>query len=92
MPQGTAQGWPRMTAAYQTNHAGGRAAYEAFWNAIGRVTAAGVSGRSPDHAEATLTYYFRDGRVVRERTSYRLVKQGGVLKIADSTVLSSVTL
>ena len=92
MPGGTDQGWPRMTAYYQTYHAGGRSSYEAFWNAIGRVTASNVSGRSPDHAEATITYYFRDGRVVRERTSYRLVKEGGILKIAASTVISSVTL
>jgi serine/threonine protein kinase len=92
MPQGTDQGWPRMTADYQINHAGGRTAYENFWNAIRRVSATNVSGQPPDHAVATITYWFRDGRVVRERTSYRLVRQDGILKIAQSTVLSSVTL
>jgi eukaryotic-like serine/threonine-protein kinase len=92
MPEGTDQGWPRMTAAYQINHAGGRAAYENFWNAIRRVSATDVSGQPPDHAVATITYWFRDGRVVRERTSYHLVRQDGILKIAESTVLSSRTL
>jgi hypothetical protein len=41
---------------------------------------------------ATLIYYFKDGRVVRERTAYGLVNEGGRLKISSSTVLSSVTL
>ena len=41
---------------------------------------------------ATLTYYFKDGRVVRERTGYGLVNEGGRLKISSSMVLSSVTL
>ena len=46
----------------------------------------------PDSAQATLTYYFNDGRVGRERTAYGLVNDGGRLKINSSTVLSSVTL
>jgi eukaryotic-like serine/threonine-protein kinase len=54
---------------------------------------ADVRGIPPDSAQATLTYYyFNDGRVVRERTAYRLVEEGGRLKINSSTVLSSVTL
>jgi hypothetical protein len=46
----------------------------------------------PDSAEATITYYFKDGRVVRERTAYGLVNEEGILKINSTTVLSSVTL
>jgi hypothetical protein len=80
-----------MTASYQTNHAGGRQAYEAFWNAIGRVTARNVSATPPSRARATLVYYFKDGRVVTELTSYELVREGGTLKINDSTVVSSST-
>jgi hypothetical protein len=38
---------------------------------------------------ATLTYTSLDGRVDVERTAYRLVDEGGVLKIAASEVLSS---
>jgi hypothetical protein len=81
-----------MTASYQTNHAGGREAYQRFWDAISRVTVTDVRGIPPDSAQATLTYNFTDGRVVRERTAYKLVSDGGRLKINSSTVLSSVTL
>ena len=92
MPGNTDAAWPRMTASYQTNHAGGRQAYQRFWDAIDRVTVANVRGVPPDSAQATLTYYFKDGRVVRERTAYGFVNDGGRLKINSTTVLSSVTL
>jgi serine/threonine protein kinase len=92
MPRNTDAAWPRMTASYQTNHAGGRQVYERFWDAISKITVADVRGIPPDSAQAILTYYFNDGRVVRERTAYGLVNEGGRLKINSSTVLSSVTL
>ena len=92
MPRNTDAAWPRMTASYQTNHAGGRQAYERFWDAVDRISVADVRGIRPWSAQATLTYYFKDGRVVRERTAYGLVNEGGRLKINSSTVLSSVTL
>ena len=92
MPRNTNAAWPRMTASYQTNHAGGRQAYQRFWDAISKITVADVRGIPPDSAQATLTYYFNDGRVVRERTAYGLVNEGGRLKINSSTVLGSVTL
>jgi hypothetical protein len=92
MPRNTDAAWPRMTASYQTNHAGGRQAYQRFWDAISKITVADVRGIPPDSAQATLTYYFNDGRVIRERTAYRLVNEGGRLKINNSTVLSTVTL
>jgi eukaryotic-like serine/threonine-protein kinase len=92
MPRNTDAAWPRMTASYQTNHAGGRQAYQRFWDAISKITVADVRGIPPDGARATLTYYFKDGRVVRERTAYGLVNEDGRLKISSSTVLSSVTL
>jgi eukaryotic-like serine/threonine-protein kinase len=92
MPRNTDAAWPRMTTWYQTNHAGGRQAYQRFWDAIDRVSVADVSGNPPGSARATITYYFKDGRVVRERTAYGLVKEGARLKISSTTVLSSVTL
>jgi serine/threonine protein kinase len=92
MPRNTDAAWPRMTSSYQTNHAGGRQAYQRFWDAISKITVADVRGTPPDSARATLTYYFKDGRVVRERTAYGLVREDGILKISSSTVLSSVTL
>jgi hypothetical protein len=84
--------WPLMTADYQQNHAGGRGAYEAFWAAISAVEIADVSAPAADRTQATLTYYFRDGRVVQEVTAYQLVDEGGTLKIAASDVLSSTEL
>jgi hypothetical protein len=51
-----------------------------------------VSASPPDRAQATLTYTFDDGRMVQEVTAYRLVDEGGELKIAETTVLSSVEL
>jgi hypothetical protein len=84
--------WPMMTADYQENHAGGRSAYESFWAAIAEVEIADVTAPAADRAQATLTYYFRDGRVVQEVTVYQLVDEGGNLKIAASDVLSSTQL
>jgi eukaryotic-like serine/threonine-protein kinase len=89
MPRNTDAAWPRMTQSYQTNHAGGRQAYQRFWDAIDRISVAEVTGAPPNSAQATITYYFKDGRVVRERTAYGLVNEGGQLKINSSTVLSS---
>jgi serine/threonine protein kinase len=92
MPRNTDAAWPRMTANYQANHAGGRQGYQRFWDAINRVSVSNVSGSPPNSAQATLTYYYNDGRVVRERTSYVLINDGGRLKISASTVLSSTAL
>jgi eukaryotic-like serine/threonine-protein kinase len=92
MPRNIDAAWPRMTASYQTNHAGGRQAYQRFWDAINEITVSDVRGIPPSSAQATITYYFDDGRVVRERTGYGLVNDGGRLKINSTTVLSSVTL
>jgi hypothetical protein len=38
---------------------------------------------------ATITYRYRSGKVTGGVWGYRMVAQGGVLKIADSTVISS---
>ena len=70
---------------------GGRKAYEKFWDAIDRVSVSRVTGKPPDKAEATVTYVYKDGRVVRERTAFGLVNDDGTLKINSSKVLSSST-
>jgi eukaryotic-like serine/threonine-protein kinase len=84
--------WPMMTADYQVNHVGGRDAYGAFWGDVEQVEIVDVSASPPDGAQATLVYHFADGSVVQEVTAYRLVDEGGVLKIAATEVLSSVGL
>lgn len=92
MPGDLDAAWPMMTADYQMNHVGGRDAYDAFWGDVASVAIADVTATGPDSAQATLTYTFSDGRVVQEVTAYRLVDEGGVLKIAETTVLSSTPL
>ena len=84
--------WTMMTADYQENHVGGRAAYEEFWSAVAALQISDVTATAPDQGQATLTYTFTDGAVVQEVTAYRLVDEGGVMKIAATEVLSSVAL
>ncbi len=88
VPGDTDRAWPRMTADYQRNHAGGRQAYQRFWDGVDRVSVSEVKASPPSRVDATITYRRGGGRVDVERTSYRLVRAGGTLKIADSTVLS----
>ena len=68
------------------------AGYQQFWDSVTRISLADVKGMPPRSAQATITYYFKDGRVVRERTAYGLVNEEGILKINSTTVFSSVTL
>ncbi len=91
LPGDTDQGWARLTGNFQNGTAQNRQYYQRFWDSIGRVVATDAHGASPDTAEATITYYFKDGRTAVEPTVYSLVRQGGVLKIDSSTVLSSTT-
>jgi hypothetical protein len=88
VPDRLDQAWPLMTADYQTRVAGGRAAYGRFWSGFSAVTATEVTGSPPSTATALITYTQKDGRVIRERTTFGLVDEGGVLKIASSTVTS----
>ncbi|WP_448808841.1 serine/threonine-protein kinase [Agromyces bauzanensis] len=92
LPGDLDRAWPLMTEDYQVNHVGGRDAFGAFWGEVAQVEVADVSASPPDAAQATLTYHFTDGSVVQEVTAYRLVDEGGVLKIAATEVLSSVEL
>jgi serine/threonine protein kinase len=91
VPGDTDAGWSRLTRSYQSANAGSRNSYERFWGSIDRATVSDAEGDPPDEAEATVTYFFKDGRVVRERTAYGLVDDDGVLKINSSRVISSST-
>jgi hypothetical protein len=83
--------WDRLTATYQQSHAGGFTGYQSFWNAVQQVTVLDVSAAPGDRVDATIDYFFKDGRVVEERTSYGLVAEDGLWKIGSSTVSSSQT-
>jgi hypothetical protein len=89
VPGDTNTGWQLLTPSYQQGTAGGRGTYERWWHSIDRVDVSDASGSPPGTATATLTYHFKDGRVVTERTQFGLVNQGGTLKINSSQVLSS---
>ena len=88
VPRDTGDAWSLMTADYQTNHAGGRASYDAFWAPVTAVSATDVRAIGTDRVEATITYHRHGGTTV-EDTTFVLVPEGGVLKIADSSVVSS---
>jgi hypothetical protein len=78
-----------LTPSYQSGHAGGRSSYDSFWGEMKQVTVSNVSGSPPGAAQATVIYYYNDGRVIDENTQFGLVRQDGILKIDSSTVLSS---
>ena len=83
-------GWAKLGPHEQAQ---GRASYQRFWGSVRRVDAASIQAQpASSSAELTLTYHFRDGRVVVERQRLGLVRSGhdGWL-IDDDTVLSSRT-
>ena len=82
-------GWARLTPRYQSTTARNRATYGSFWGAIDAVSVSDVTASAPGSVTATVTYDYRDGRVFVERTSYRLVRQDGRLRIDRSSVLNS---
>jgi hypothetical protein len=90
LPENTDGGWARLSAAYQSDHAGGRANYDNFWRDIDKVSVSNVVGLPPNTVEADVTYTAKSGgRVTQERTRFELISEGGVLKIDTSTVLTS---
>jgi serine/threonine protein kinase len=88
MPGNLNSAWNHMTADYQQNHAGGMAGYQRFWQPIATVAVSDVVPSPPDSVTATITYHYRDGHVVVERTQFQLTQQDGMWKIAGSSVLS----
>jgi serine/threonine protein kinase len=83
--------WDRLTANYQQSHAGGFTGYQNFWSPVQRVTIVEISAEQGDAVDATIDYYFKDGKIVEEQTSYVLVAEDGLWKIDSSTVHSSQT-
>ena len=70
----------------------GRASYDGFWRQIRWVDVGDVTPVGGDTLDLTLTYHFRDGRVVRERQRLQLLRAASRYLINDDTVLSSQTL
>ncbi|MGH4000066.1 MAG: protein kinase domain-containing protein [Pseudonocardiaceae bacterium] len=91
MPDNLPVAWERLTADYQQNHAGGFTGYQDFWNPVQRVTVSDVSVQQGSAVDATIGYFFKDGRAIEERTSFGLIAEDGVWKIDSSSVRSSQT-
>jgi eukaryotic-like serine/threonine-protein kinase len=89
VPKHLQEGWTRLTPAYQNSHTGGFSGYQDFWSEVQRVSVSNASGQPPNSVQATITYVYKDRRVVMERTAYRLAMSGEQWKIDNSTVLSS---
>ncbi|MCU1474443.1 serine/threonine-protein kinase [Amnibacterium sp.] len=83
LPGNTDAAWNRLTPSFQQGHAQGRAYFDSFWGGYRSVTVSAVQGEAPDRASATLTYVADDGTRTVEHDTFRLVRQGGVLKIDD---------
>jgi eukaryotic-like serine/threonine-protein kinase len=91
LPGNTDAGWQLLTGGYRNSHAQGRTSYNEFWGSVRRVSVAAAKASGPGTVTATITYFYKNGRVVDERTTFGLTRDGGTLKIATTTVLSSVT-
>jgi eukaryotic-like serine/threonine-protein kinase len=74
-------GWARLTPHFQSTKAHNRQTFDNFWNSVERVSVRNARGEPPNGATATLTYHYKDGRVVTEQTRFSFVRQDGVLKI-----------
>jgi hypothetical protein len=84
LPDNTDDAWKMLTSKFQNGRAGGRASYDNYWGQIRTVNATNVTATGPSTVEALITYTYKTGRVVAERTSFTLVQQGSAWKI-DST-------
>jgi len=89
IPSDLQAGWQRLTPTYRRTTAGGFNGYRDFWGQVQRVSVANAIGRPPNTAEATITYFYKDGRVITERTSFNLVQDGGQWEINGTTVLGN---
>jgi eukaryotic-like serine/threonine-protein kinase len=74
-------GWSRLTPHFQETRAQGRETYDSYWNSVDHVDVNSVQGLPPNSATADLVYYYDDGRVVPQSSTFTLVRQDGILKI-----------
>jgi hypothetical protein len=86
LPNNTAEAWTRLTASYQAQ-TGGLGNYEHFWRGFQSV----ITSRerfSNGVVLVDLTYTRYDGSQSNETRSFTLVRESGLLKIADSQIVS----
>lgn len=87
LPDNTAAAWNLLTPAYQQGQAGGRSNYDSFWSSFRSIE---VSNERMQGGQvlADLRYTSTNGTVSTETRSFQLVPEGGILKIAQSSVVS----
>ncbi|SHH63541.1 Serine/threonine protein kinase [Jatrophihabitans endophyticus] len=78
-------GWARLSRSFQQGRANGRATYDDYWGSVERVDVRNVQGDAPRSASAMLVYHYSDGRVVSQQTTFRFVREDGMLKIDAQT-------
>lgn len=74
-------GWTLLTRHFQVTKAQNWPTYRDYWNSVDHVAVTNVQGTPPHAASADLVYYYDDGRVVPQHTTFHLIRQGGALKI-----------
>ncbi len=87
LPDNTAAAWNLLTPAYQQGQAGGRSSYDSFWSSFRSVEVSNERMQG-DQVLADLRYTSTNGTVSTETRSFQLVREGGILKIARSSVVS----
>jgi serine/threonine protein kinase len=85
MPNDLQDGWNHMTADYQQNHAGGFAGYQSYWQQFSAVSLANVTATLPNTVVADITYVRKSGGTETDHTTFGMVQQDGIWKIATST-------
>ena len=91
VPANLPEAWRRLTEHYRQEHVRDYTRFEAFWGAIRQAQPSGVTASSDGTVNASIDYFYKDGRVVEERTRYRMVFDDGLWKIDSSTVTQSRT-
>jgi serine/threonine protein kinase len=74
-------GWTLLTNHFQVTRAQDWQTYRDYWDTVDHVDVTSVQGFPPHAATADLVYYYKNGQVVRQRTTFEFLRQGGVLKI-----------
>jgi serine/threonine protein kinase len=88
VPHDLDAGWQLLSPRMQAEV--GRESFDSFWGQMADVDAASIrSGQ--DAVDATVTYTYDSGRVVRQQNQYELVRTADGFLIDDETVISSTT-
>jgi serine/threonine protein kinase len=81
-------GWQLLSPQMQAEV--GRDSFTSFWGQMADVDAASFETQE-DVVDATVTYTYESGRVVRQRNQYELLRTADGYLIDDETVISSTT-